>query len=412
MAPDAKAGRRVSTEVVPNETRVKTAPVVTATELLGIPTGNRPIGVTLADAPIHSFLLDTPGKPPQIFAVLDRRLDGDDFFDLLCSVSPFMGGGGDRSDLIEHYKQIDPLEVTKYKAWLRPFHAQLGPDWDVFLEHAPLLGETLLQPPNSTVASIISNGTSSLDNFRLRQIEIAGDVWATSRPIHISQFVGDKGIPTQATTFLRRAYGQIYHNDGFIPVHIPRFRKDDKRTIPLHANMPTEFEVVIQVGNTLRAAIPTNHFTDENKLSLRYTKRWGNVKDALGLCDIQSSNVLVPTFNFTATETENQFAVGLDLPPTEDALVGNFVSQYVLPPELYFDHRRFNPIVGLLTALNFSGDIRDDRTIFPEVQPIGDSGPFMMAPPQLPLLGLQRKGEIAQASFVSALSHHTIKNAA
>ncbi len=174
--------------------------------------------------------------------------------------------------------------------------------------------------------------------------------------------------------------------------------------------MPNPHRVIAQFKDTIKAEIPTFRMNREWQSSLYSARRWGGLREYVtDAAEIQITNVLVPTFRLTQN---GRFIVD-PLDTSAQAPLEEYVQGYAFPPELRFDPRRFNPLVGLLTAAHFSPEVREDVDVWPTAQPLpGKPKPFMMAPPQVPVLALQRREELASAKFAQALAEHVEKNAA
>ena len=381
-----------------NETVVKRAPVVTAAELLGrkLPeTGE----LNLSESPIHGFRIERP-TGVEVFAVMpDAKMGTDSFVSLLGTVAPNKDGRA-RQTIIDDYRPIDPNHEYCIPSLPR-LHRRLGDDWTDFMKHYPLFGQTVIEDDEEILKSLVVRGHYFAGDFEFRGLEVEDEVWSTDEKVRLNIGLWNNPKP-DATLALRKVYGRFDPNEED---YINYYKDEDKSRIPLRLRLTDEgYNLEVLFRDTLKADI-SSLVLEKGRVHLRSI-----AKTIFNSDNIHSTNVLVPAFRLGRGENgEREWRVDHIEGEKEKEILDEYVAGYALPEGLHFDHHRFNPLVGLLTAAHVSPDV---TAMWPISQGIGKGRPNMMGSAQVPVLALQRRNELLLSPFAEALTNHVDKFAA
>lgn len=390
----------IPAEALRSEAIIKRAPVVTATELLGGKVEEFG-GLKLAESPIHGFRIERPTGVEVLAVMPDVKLGSDAFLGLLQSSAPHrIGKIPDRYDVVADYLPLDPNNENKSESLLR-LHSKMGSDWIDFMKHFSLFGQTIMERDEDiAIKEIARRGKLGGGGLDFQYLQIRDKIWATQDPVNISVYGGR--YPDEATLELRnrRSEWKPRYEGDEVGGYIDYFDDSDEARKSL--------KLKIEPGSILRI---TFEDTFQAVVRRRFTGRHASHREDLVIDELTSTNVLVPTFHLGKDEDgERSWIIDPVENDKELGLLDEFIEGYSLPPELRFDRQRFNPLVGLLTAAHLSPEITAD---WPKEQQIGNKGrPNQMGAAQVPVLALQRRGELVQSPFAKALAEHVERNAA
>lgn len=410
------------------------APSITTSELLG-KSFEEPGGLSLAESPLFMAKITEPTNDLTEYVIVpNSRLTTDPFLQLLSHVAPLQPS--------TTYYESDKEKIRQQRVngilddWIMPdrdnvvqlqhdHKKSLGEHWSEFGRHRLLFMETLRYGSpflEEATKSFLLYGSAKEWFIRNASGWIdrgPNDGWPYHkffRPGNGGEnieagfltFIGDRGLT-------KEDLAKLGFEDRWEPMreYISTFPVDQQRK--LVADFCSLFDTPLIPYDDLPGPSFTYKTADDLEITITANQEvqltYSNILKGRAVIveswphfkiipeSVTSTNFLVPVIRLQERKTQRYFNfdfLNQNLATHCLGVLGN------LPTDLSFDHRRLNPLAGLLFVAYFSPEIRSDKDIWPLKQGLEKGGrENFMGPAQLPVLALQRREKFAWSEFLS-----------
>lgn len=412
--------------LVAQEESLRVAPVTTAQELLARnyeESGNLSLGTD----PLHIIAAQIPhSDSTEYLALFLTPLESHSFNQLLYEDSPNPRFGLDKYGVLDDWKMPDrDGQRLRYYKDLQDKHARLGKHWKEFERHRRLFLQVLEFDPSSLERMFDFESYEDVLNkapqrFRqsLARVPISEDERAvrmqfiaflkshhqlTQRKwIHeasdeeiLKRFQGWlndnrlvrsfwKTLSSQERRHLLNTYS-ISPEATYIPDSTPPgFIYKNNTFEDVHMQPIGEGKVLIQAGNFLKAETVLKKDEYGRLLGWRFIPE-----------SVQTTNCVIPAIRWEKDSTGKR---RFNFDSLDESFLAHSMSLMGEVPEgLTFDAQRFNTLVGLLAVAYLVPELRKR---WPKDQSLVKEGRTnFMGPAQVPVLALQRSGQILRSEF-------------